>query len=430
MTKEHGRDEHTEGDTGVKKGSIKRALIEGNFIEKTLQKIKPVWGKVDKCIGFVCKRIVCLTTRIEPDEVVFMTYGNTYFCNPKYIAEEIVRQQLPWKLVWIGPPGKGKVKRADIPEEIAVYKNGSMEAIKAIASARIWVDNAINFYWDRSIRKKRGQAYFETWHGSMGIKRVGKDDVKNRRWARTAKRSGKVTDYCISNSQFENMVFRTTHWPDTEILMYGHARNDCLFCPEEIAALRRSVAEQYGYSPEEKIFLYAPTFRDNGYEEYQNVDFSALHQALQEKFGGRWRIFLRMHFHDRKKQVTLAEEPYLTDATSYPDMQELMMIADAGMTDYSSWAYDFVLTRRPMFIFATDLAQYNTERGLYYPLESTPFPVSQSSDELLEHVRAFNDDVYQKKIDAFLQDKGCVEDGHAAERIVAKMKEIIGGNNT
>ena len=106
------------------------------------------------------------------------------------------------------------------------------------------------------------------------------------------------------------------------------------------------------------------------------------------------------------------------------------MIADAGMTDYSSWAYDFVLTRRPMFIFATDLAQYNTERGLYYPLESTPFPVSQSSDELLEHVRAFNDDVYQKKIDAFLQDKGCVEDGHAAERIVAKMKEIIGGNNT
>ena len=37
--KEHGRDEHTEGDTGVKKGSIKRALIEGNFIEKTLQKI-------------------------------------------------------------------------------------------------------------------------------------------------------------------------------------------------------------------------------------------------------------------------------------------------------------------------------------------------------------------------------------------------------
>ena len=246
MRKEHWKDEHTEGDTGVKKGSIKRALIEGNFIEKILQKIRPLWGKVDKCIGFVCKRIVCLTTKIEPDEVVFMTYGNTYFCNPKYIAEEIVRQQLPWKLVWIGPPGKGKVKRENIPEEITVYKNGSMEAIKAIASARIWVDNAINFYWDRSIRKKKGQAYFETWHGSMGIKRVGKDDVKNRRWRRTARRSGKVTDYCISNSQFENMVFRTTHWPDTEILMYGHARNDCLFCPEEIAALRHSVAEQYG----------------------------------------------------------------------------------------------------------------------------------------------------------------------------------------
>lgn len=423
----------------MKRGSIERALIEGRFTETSYQKVKlffknlfngtyrkKVFKRIDKCIGVVSKRILCLTTKIEPNEVVFMTYGNTYFCNPKYIAEEIVRQQLPWKLVWIAPP-KGKIKEGTIPAEIKVYKNGSFDAVKAIASAKIWVDNSINFYWDRSIQKKKEQVYFETWHGSMGIKRVGKDDVKNRRWVRTAKRSGAVTNYCISNSEFENMVFRTTHWPNTEILMYGHARNDCLFRPDEIAELRQTVAEKYKYSPDTKVFLYAPTFRDNGYEEYRNVDFAALHQALEEKFGGQWQIFLRMHFHDRKKRVILEDEKYLTDVTKYPDMQELMMIADAGMTDYSSWAYDFVLTRRPMFIFATDLNHYNTERGLYYPLESTPFPVSQDNDELVASVLSFDDDVYQKKVDEFLLDKGCVEDGHAAERIVEKMKEIIGG---
>ena len=45
---------------------------------------------------------------------------------------------------------------------------------------------------------------------------------------------------------------------------------------------------------------------------------------------------------------------------------------------------------------------------------------------LLNNVRQFDDVAYHEKVEAFLQDKGCIEDGHAAERVVEKLKEIMG----
>ena len=97
------------------------------------------------------------------------------------------------------------------------------------------------------------------------------------------------------------------------------------------------------------------------------------------------------------------------------------------MLYYSSWICDFVLTRRPAFFFATDLQDYYTERGFYYPLETTPFPLAQSNDELQKYILEFDEEEYREECEAFIKDKGCVDDGHAAKRIVEKIKEIIGG---
>ena len=59
---------------------------------------------------------------------------------------------------------------------------------------------------------------------------------------------------------------------------------------------------------------------------------------------------------------------------NYSDIQELMVSSDALITDYSSCIYDFMLSRKPGFIYATDADKYNNGRGLYYSLTSTPFP--------------------------------------------------------
>ena len=108
-----------------------------------------------------------------------------------------------------------------------------------------------------------------------------------------------------------------------------------------------------------------------------------------------------------------------------PDMQKLITVADFGITDYSSWAYDYLLTRRPLFLYAPDLKKYNDSRGFYYPLETTPFPISESNEQLQQAILSLDIEKYQAACDAFLAEKGCVEDGHAAERVVDKIEELL-----
>ena len=397
--------------------SIEKALVEGAIIRRILEMI-------DHGIGRIARNIMARRTKVEKNKVAFMTYDNDYSCNPKYIAEEIIRQGLPWDLVWMVPK-KGSMRAGNFPEQVRRVRRATFLGFKEAASAKIWIDNSINFFWD-PIYKKKDQIHIETWHGSMGIKKAGADDVKNKKWVKRAKLCGKNTDYCISNSQFENDVYRTTHWENTPKLLYGHARNDCLFSQEKIAEAREKVCEILELNPNEHFLLYAPTFRDDGRQMYSEIDFKGLVSALETRFGGTWKILIKLHFHDRRRYLSEREFPdCVINVTGYTDMQELLMTADAGMTDYSSWAYDFVLTKRPLFIFAPDVSDYNTERGLYYPLETTPFPIAAETETLIRNVETFDDVQYQSKIVTFLEEKGCVEDGHACERIVEKIKELM-----
>ena len=113
------------------------------------------------------------------------------------------------------------------------------------------------------------------------------------------------------------------------------------------------------------------------------------------------------------------------DGTYYSDIQELIASSDIMITDYSSCIFDFLLTKRPAFIFATDVEEFNNERGFYYPLEKTPFLIAKNNDELVYNILAFNNEVYKSKVNLFLKDKGCIEDGSASERVAKLINSII-----
>jgi CDP-glycerol glycerophosphotransferase len=358
---------------------------------------------------------------VQNNKIFVMTYDNNYTCNPSYIVEELLRQKLPVDIVWVCSPKKD-ADLSTFPEEVRLVKRGSYSMFEEQASAKIWIDNALNCVW-YSMPKKPGQVYLNTWHGSMGIKRLS----GNANWFQRAAECKAKTDYCVTNSAFEEEVFRTTFWPDTPFLKFGHARNDILFQQERHPAIREKVEAFFELEPGKKLMLYAPTFRDDGDTSCFNLDYAALKQALEQRFGGEWIILVRAHFKNRgKKAKTVESSAWLKDASVYPDMQELMAVVDSGITDYSSWAYDFVLTGRPMFLYAEDVEKYNNGRGFYYPLETTPFLIASNNEEMKQNVLSFNEQVYADKVDAFLKDKGCYETGHASEQIVEKIKEIMG----
>lgn len=409
---------------------IKRYLVAGSILKHIGSYIRNtparIWSflvraqkRCDFIIGFLVRKIVFRRGKIQDNKIVVMTYDDTYGCNPRYIIDEVLRQNTPVDIVWV-VPASGRIKRKNYPEGVRLVRRGSYTMFAELASAKVWIDNALNCVW-YGMPKKRGQIYINTWHGSLGIKKLG----GNKTWMHRAKRCNKLTDYCITNSSFEEDVFHSTFWPDVPYLRYGHARNDMFFDADRCAQAREKVSEFFETENTCRFFLYAPTFRDDGSFSYHDLDFFELKQTLEERFGGEWIILIRLHFKDRQRIKKMKCSEWLKNASTYSDMQELLSAVDAGMTDYSSWAYDYILRKRPLFIFAPDLQCYDQSRGFYYPLETTPFPIAHNNAELREAILGFDEEVYLQDVDRFLEEKGCYEDGLASKRAADKLREIM-----
>lgn len=406
---------------------ILRALVAGNFLHRVFRRIGRLfkWAKLlrqrlDFAIGYCARRIMFRKGAIEENKIFAMTYDSAFTCNPRYIIEELLRQELPVQIVLVVPP-QGVPRPIKLPKEIKLVGRGTYRMFVEMATSKVWIDNALNCVW-YGMPKKENQVLINTWHGSMGIKRLG----GNRTWLRRARRCNKLTDYCISNSTFEENVYRETFWKDVPILPYGHPRNDILFDPEKRAEMKAKIFDALGLSSDVRTLLYAPTFRDDGNADAFNVDYARLKETLEQKFGGNWVILVRMHFKNRTGNYsTIHFNRWLINASLYPDMQELLAVADIGMTDYSSWAYDYVLTRNPLFLYTADIEKYDQQRGFYYPLEETPFAIARTNDELEQAIRSFDPEAYDQRVTAFLADKGCYENGDASRRTVEKLKEIM-----
>ena len=114
------------------------------------------------------------------------------------------------------------------------------------------------------------------------------------------------------------------------------------------------------------------------------------------------------------------------DVTNYPDMQELLLIADCIISDYSSSVIEAGAAGKPGFTFAVDLELYMKERDAYFKIEELPFPVSESNAELAENIENFDMDKYYEDCHLFYDLKcGIIRDGTASKKVAQLIREII-----
>ena len=402
---------------------INKAMMSGDFLNRAIKKI-------DRSLQSMAIKRFEKGIPIDNNKILFITFQGKYTCNPKAIAEEIMRQKLPYKLVWVAFPENITDLETfkEYPKNIKVVKRGSYEFYEEAASAKIIIDNALNMEY-LNFNKKKNQFIIQTWHGSLGLKRIGNNDVNNQRWLKKAISYAGKTDYCISNSKFETeQVYRDSYWKNNNILEYGHPRNDILFLPKSDSAIKeidKKVRDYFSVDKNTKIFLYAPTFRESDDVEAYDINFEDVIKALEKKFSGEWAILVKLHFKDRKGLKVITKNKKIINATEYPDIQDLITVSDIALTDYSSWICDWVLTKKPGFLFASDIKKYESERGFYYPLSETPFPIAANNKELIKNILDFDEKKYEEKRKKFLKKRGCCEEGNASKKVVELIKEII-----
>jgi CDP-glycerol glycerophosphotransferase len=356
---------------------------------------------------------------------IFITsyFGRGYGDNGKYIYEALVRFGIDCDAVWQMKNPETDAK--ELPAGVRPVRYKSPRAVFEMETASVWIDNSRKMFG----HKRKNQLYIQTWHGGPGVKRVEKDveDALGARYVRMAKKDSLMCDLMISNSRFMTQLYQNAFWYYGEILECGSPRNDIL-C-EEQPELREKVRSAFHLAPSVRIALYAPTFRKDERLDVYDLDRQRTLDALEKRFGGEWAMLVRLHPTISEKAAELGGGGTRErNATAYPDMQELLAASDCLITDYSSSDADFLLTRRPCFLYAPDIQEYREDRGFYFPWSDFPFPIAADNQKLGENIRLFDDAAYQKDIDAFAGKTGLLMKSAGsravAERIRAHLRSL------
>ena len=383
---------------------------------------------LDRGINVIIRKIVRAITDVDNNKIIFLGFSGNYDCNPKYICQELMKKNADVKIVWViydntdTSPGL-------FPDNIKFTVRDTYDCYKQLCSAKVIVDNGVSTAWLK-YKKKKSQCLIETWHGSIGIKKFGRGSNKDPYWLSVAEKEGKMTDYIISNSNFEDDVYRDNFWKNTPIWKFGHARNDVFYLADDKKKeIKDKVYSWYDLDPDVHICLYGPTFRDDGDMSPYVIDYDKLTETLKKRFGGDWVVLTRFHFKTKKffanGNARLPQN--VIDATNYPDIYELLSCTDVGITDYSSWICEYMLSRKPGFTFATDIDSYaTTNRSFFIPLSDYPFPFANNENDLFSNIASFDSDKYVADCNAFLVANGSVDDGHASEKVVAEIMKLLG----
>ena len=292
----------------------------------------------------------------------------------------------------------------------------SFNAFKKLATSRFVFLND-NFFPLAFMNFKNETKVVQLWHAPGASKKfggsvAGPDDVS------MLLRISKNTDFLISSSKkIEDYYAEAFQIDKSKIKALGLPRLDYYFENHDLNKLKEDFCKRYDIDSNKKIILYAPTFREE--EKYNNV-FNYLNlKKFNEVLGSDYVLALRLHpkIKDFYKENIESIEKYV-DCSDYPSEQELMMLSDVLITDYSSIMIEFAVLNRPIMFFVYDLDNYlKTERGFYYDFKKTvPGKLVYNSDELINAIK--NNDFDKDKISSFTKTQFDAIDGKSSKRVV------------
>lgn len=382
---------------------------------------KRIWKARLQSIAFY----LCRFFPVFRKKIVFCCIEGTtgYSCNPKYIAEELIRRGEEYQLVWL----VNDISK-EFPREIKVVHNTLWNRAYHLSTAHFWVDNSRK---QLEVRKRKGQIYIQTWHAKLGFKPTCLD--RGESFSKIAylvsKHDSDMVDYVLSNSRWYDETLPTGMLYNGNILRTGSPRCDILVRGREMG--RETVQRKFGLPQNAKVLMYAPTFRGGSQEIDRKIevgsffpDYERLIDAMEKRFGGCWYIFLRLHPQlvarnlDKGVQGMSQRNDRVRDISRVDDMYEILAGCDAFMTDYSSAAFDAAVMRIPVFLYTEDSGTYEKERGnLLWNLEELPFVWAIDNEELVHKIKSFDDAEYLQKLEQLFADTEMTEDGKAAERV-------------
>ena len=218
-------------------------------------------------------------------------------------------------------------------------------------------------------------------------------------------RINRCYDYLVSTSDISSIaIMQSEPIYYEKCVTLGFPRSDVFYCDNSL--LRSQIVSLFPFQVN-KIFVYVPTHRDYedstrkafdknssrrtiwGYESKENID--CLDKFLQEENS---IIIAKIHPVQAKsilnnqntQRIITFQEIAMKISVS---LNELMSIADAMITDYTSAVFDFLMCDKPIIYYHFDIEKYDKTRGFFLnPM--TPLCAGETCYNLSELTIALN----------------------------------------
>lgn len=254
---------------------------------------------------------------------------------------------------------------------------------KALATSKYVFLND-NFMPMASLKFSSDAVITQLWHAEGAFKRFGlsaplTDEIRERE-----KKCSENLTYIVCSSKNVAPVYAEAFGVDeSKILPLGTPRIDSLLAEKNIDELKAEFDKKHPECKGKKLILYAPTFRDDPETDksiVKNIDMA----AFNREFGDEYSLLIKLH-----PQIHSGEPVEgAVDVTKNHDINDLTLISDLLITDYSSVCMDFALLSKPCIFFAFDLEEYEKERSFYFDYESyVPGIVAKDFDAVIQAIK-------------------------------------------
>jgi CDP-glycerol glycerophosphotransferase len=346
---------------------------------------------------------------LKEDRFLFIANeGRGYTCNPKYIFEYLYEKyHNRYEFIWC------MNNHEDMPRKFSEVKTVRFLSYKYIKYEMTSKYIITNFTVDPFVLKRKNQIFINTWHG-MVYKKVAIDNSIYMKKLRSMR--SKTTNYVISEcAYFTKLMSESWLIDKSKFLPIGMPRNDIFF--NDLDIIIKKIRKYYNINSDLKIILYAPTYRGalrcpDIFNPCLNI--TNIIKVFEEKYNNKFIVLSRSHHTIIDNKLILENAISVND---YPDMQELLCAADVLITDYSSSMWDFSFTYRPCFVYAPDLREYEEKVGFHTPIEQWPFPISETTEQLIQNIKKFDEEEYIMAIKQHHTDLGSYETGTATENL-------------
>lgn len=282
------------------------------------------------------------------------------------------------------------------------------------------------FTYTSYMRVRRGQQICQLWHGAGAYKKFGFSRANNSEGIKIHTGYRKYAKAITSAEAIRPQYAEAFDIPLERVRATGVPRTDIFFDEAYIAAKREELYRDYPVLKERKVILFAPTYRgtnaDDAAYDFSKIDPERLYEALGEEyvFVFKWHpaAYNNLRFEDRQAYTLDKYGEFFLDLSKERDINDLLLVTDVLITDYSSVIFDYYLTGGPIVYYVYDLEEYEGGRGIYFPFEDYLYgPAVMDQQSLIEAIR--KEDLCEEKRAAFGKKFMEACDGHATERTVA-----------